>query len=106
MSRVVVEDARYVEPGELGEMLKDAIERVPVDLLDADVRTFRIEQFDTNHTDQHIGASGEAMVKASLLHREGAECRVEFETMGLPDDGDGLTPMEVSLRVVEEILAE
>lgn len=106
MTRIVIEDSRYVEPDELGAMVQDAIRRVPVELVDADLRSFTIEQFGADHTDQHISSDGEGLVEASLCGRESAECRVEFETMGLPAEDDGrLTPMEVSLRVVEEQLA-
>lgn len=108
MTTVVITETRYVEPDELVEMLKDAIRRTPVGLCDADLRTFRLEGFSTDHADHHISSSGEGRIEASLCHRPSTECRVEFETMGVPPDeaDDNLTPMEVSLRVIEDVLPE
>lgn len=108
MTQVVIRETRYVEPDELSVMLEDAFSRMPVGLCDADVRTLRLEGFSTDHAEEHISSAGQGRIEASLCHRPSTECRVEFETMGVPpaDAEDALTPMEVSVRVIEDVLPE
>lgn len=104
MTLLVIEDERYVEPDELESMVTDAIDRLPVEVCDADTRSFAFKQF---NTDGEFVASGSAEVRASLCQREATVCGVEFDVIGGdPDTAAGYEPSKVHLRVVEEILPD
>ena len=83
-------------------MVSDAIRRVPVEMCDADRTTLSMESIETWQDDPHVLAEGEATVRASLCHRESAECRVEFTAVDtLPSAPEALSPAEVTLRIIE-----
>jgi len=108
LTRVKVKDRWRVPADDLGEMVKDAIGRIPDELCRKASHGFSLRKFQSL-SENTLHTEGEAEGMFSLCGRPITECKVEFEAREL-DSGmlstDEYPPAEIDVCVVEVLLPD